>query len=222
MKSAIHFSSMFKHCMVARGSIPLAEYPTNEVELHEKSMKFLTKLDTSSPHSVMEQNNLLFTAATENEGISFVCCCDRNVETKNVGLFLNNLKSQWIQAYGAASSTFNMNEKSNEFGVIMKELIDHFNEKSKQIPNNNNVNVVPAVESIHEPLNTNDESDELIETNPFPLQESPPQEISDDFHSDESLTALKLKVFWQRNKVTILIVAAVIFLVLFIIIISKL
>lgn len=212
---------MFKHCMVARGSIPLAEYPASDVDLHEKSMKFLSRLDPSSPHSVMEQSSLLFTAATESDGVSFVCCCDRSVETKSVGLFLSNLKSQWVQAYGVSTSSFSMNEKSGEFGVIMRELLEHFNEKSsKQRVIDDGY--APANLSIAPLRDEEDELDELsVAANPFPLQDSPPPELPDDFHGDQSLTALKLKVFWQRNKVPILIVAAIVVLVLLVLVISK-
>ena len=120
---------IFKYAMVARGNIPLAEYPLEQTEIHNKAMKFIGKIDPSSPHSVMEQNNLIFTAYSENDGLTFVCCCDKNVETKDVGLFLNNLKSQWIQAYGASSSSILPNEKNEEFGAPIRDLLSHFNEK---------------------------------------------------------------------------------------------
>ncbi|KAH0790609.1 vesicle-associated membrane protein 7 [Histomonas meleagridis] len=204
--------------MVARGNIPLAEFPLDQPEIHSKAMKFLSKIDPSSPHSVMEQNNLIFTAYSESDGITFICCCDKNVETKDVGLFLNNLKSQWIQAYGASSSTIQANEKNDEFGVPIKELLSHFNEKSIQKKNT----PVQPIETLPKPVE-HDDPDEvpIINSNPFPLQENSPPEIPDDFQTDESLTTLRIKVFWRNHKTLIIIFCLVLLLLVTILLLVK-
>lgn len=204
-------ATVFKYGLVARGFVPLAEYPSDNDEIHEKSMKILKRLDPSSPHSVVEQSNMVFTAATDPDGMSFVCLCDKSVETKSCGQFLNNLKSVWMQNYGASSSTLTENEKNEEFGPKIKELIDKYNEQSIK-------------ESNAQPPIAVDVEDLPEVANPFPMQgimadaEDPslPSGFTDE-RIEESLFLLRLKIWWQRYHLWVigaLLILFVIYLVL--------
>jgi hypothetical protein len=121
-------AKVFKFALVARGTTPLAKYPADDAELYGTAMAMLRKLDSNAPFSVVEQHNLLFTASTTQGGMSFVCLCEKNVETRRVGQFLSNLKGKWIQSYGAASSEMAEAAKDDEFRAQLKDLIGHYNE----------------------------------------------------------------------------------------------
>jgi hypothetical protein len=85
---------VFKFALVAREATSLAKYPTDNPNLYITVMGMLRKLDPNALFSVIEQHNLLFTASTTQGGLSFVCLCEKNVETRRVGQFLNNLKTR--------------------------------------------------------------------------------------------------------------------------------
>ena len=202
-------NTVFKYALVARGSVPLAEFPRNSTDIHEKSMKILSKLDPSAPFSVVEQQNLVFTASTTKDGLSFVCLCDKSVETRRVGQFLSALKSKWMQTYGPASADFQQGEKDSEFGPQMQELLNHYNELVPPPP--------PEEEPQRDPesLEVVEERDETPK-NPFALDV-----IADDEHQpglppgfeqdrEGSLVGLKIRIWWGRHKWHVLIVLGLI------------
>jgi hypothetical protein len=173
-------AKVFKLALVARGATSLAKYPTDDADLYEKALKILRKVDPAAPFSVVEQHNLVFTASTTPGGMSFVCLCDKSVETRRVGQFLSNLKSKWMQSYGPASSEFQKDAKDEEFQPQLRELIDHYNEISPPL--------LPAEAPEPEP-------------HPFVVEVEPREpEVVEGFGGQESLTGLRARIWWQRHK----------------------
>jgi hypothetical protein len=148
---------------------------------------------------VVEQHNLLFTASTTQSGLSFVCLCEKNVETRRVGQFLTNLKSRWIQTYGSASSELAEASKDSEFRAQLKDLIDHYNE------------ICPPTTPAEEPTPPQPQQQPQ---SPQPLPEVAAIELRDTdpetFREDGSLAGLRMKIWWQRYRCKVFFVIGLI------------
>lgn len=195
-------SKVFKYALVARGSTPLAEYPLDDPDTHEMAMQILAKLDLSTPFSVVERQHVLFTASTNKDGMSFICMCDKSVETRRVGQFLSNLKSKWMQCYGLSSTSIEKNEKDEEFEPHFVELLNHYNEL-----------VPPPPPPEPQPEKAAEADAPLVDQmdvaeNPFSISTLADTsvhhpEIPDGFHSDpvdESLGKLRVRIWCGRYK----------------------
>jgi hypothetical protein len=196
-------TKVFKFALVARGPISLAKYPKDDADLYDKTLKILRKLDPSAPFSVVEQQNLLFTTSTTQDGLSFVCICDKNVETRRVGQFLNALKSKWIQSYGATLADIPQDGKDDEFQPSLKDLIDHYNTlcpPAGEVPPSPRDPEVPSGPAQFEPMAR------LIHEEPDIVEEARP---------DESLAGLRVRIWWQRyGRKVLIVIGLVIFIYL--------
>lgn len=224
-------SNTFKYVAIARDGVILVDYPPNQADMQEKTLKILKKLDTSSPFSVIEQNNLLFTASTDSNKIVFFCICDKKVETRHIGKFLTNLKQQWTQNYGAISQTISPGEKNNEFSPKIQEMFDSINEKLRPtlLSQNNDNQETPethpttihTTSNIDHPLLENNEQESAL-PNPFAPRKNnyqdeilmnTPEIFDDDMTFEQNRGTL---AFIQRNRYKILLAVALILLIYFI------
>jgi hypothetical protein len=200
-------SRVFKFALVARTGVPLAEYPLDDTEIREKAIRILKRIDQTASFSVVEQQNFIFTASTTADGMCYVCLCDKNVETRRVGQFLGNLKTKWVQSYGTSAITLSQNEKDEEFGPCIQELLDHYNSLSP-----------PPVETSPRPSDSENlvTERESVE-NPFVLQSAGgaihQPDIPAGFRTDgqESLTGLRMKIWCQRYKWPVIIILGLVF-----------
>lgn len=180
-------ASVFQFALVARDGDVVVEYPPGNAANHDTTTKILQHLDHSVPFSVIEQQQVMVTVAVGANGLTFACLCDKRVETRRVGLFLNALKRKWMETYGATSEAAEAGPGSHDFGLQIKELLDHYNA------------LVPVMKS--------DDSDDIpaesgliIEETPNVVAEHDP-ELPVEFHADgESVARLRCRIFWDRNK----------------------
>ncbi|OHT04754.1 hypothetical protein TRFO_06194 [Tritrichomonas foetus] len=217
---------MFKYVVIARDEVPLVNYPLDLPDIHEKTLKILKKLDTSSPFSVIEQNNFLYTASTDSNKIVFLCVCDKNVETRQVGKFLTTLKQQWTQNYGAISLTIAPGEKSDEFCPKIKEMYDSYNEKLRpslvRAEREQHEMMEEPIVNINDPLLNNKEDSSLASIpNPFASQMYGDQEsmvgsIPERFDEIEpNQNVYGFLFFFRRYRFLIMLVIGVLLLVYF-------
>lgn len=221
----------FKYVIIARKDTILISYPPDLPEVFEKTVKILKKIDTSSPFSVIEQNNLLYTASTDPNNITFLCVCDKSVETPQVGKFLTTLKHQWMQNYGAISQTIAPGENSDEFCPKIKELVDNLNEKlrpnlasagvssssTKGNPTSNSNVVTTSATNVNEPLLDNHEKSIL--PNPFATSNYNDQaDINNPEMFDEEIQERNTFPFcnyFRRNRFIILLIIGIIMIIYF-------
>jgi hypothetical protein len=195
-------AKVFRFALVARGTTSLAKYPVDDPDLYGKAIAMLRKLDPNAPFSVVEQQHLLFTASTTQDGVSFICLCETNVETRRVGQFLSNLKSKWFQSYGPAASEMAEDSKDDEFQTQLKDLIDHYNQICPPIPATDEPAPAPLPEVGEIELRDPDEGVIHI-TGADPG-------VAETFHDDGSLTRLRLRILWQRYRCKVLFVIVLI------------
>ena len=212
--------NMFKYVVIARGDDILISYPHEIDDIPEKTSKILKKIDTNSPYSVIEQNNLLFTASTDSNKLIFLCVCDKSVETVHVGKFLTTLKQQWTQNYGAIADSILPGEKDDEFLPKIAEMMNNINDKLRPtlIKTQAENPVVPTPQNenndVNQPLLNN--KDEQPISNPFAQQPNDTFSlVGDEFSEADALETRGLGFYCRRYRMIIMIMIGLILILYF-------
>lgn len=125
----------FQYGMVARGTIPLAEFSLAQGNQRIVAIQMLENVNPNECQtSMVEQSGHIFFCLTEQDRTSYLCLADSSVN-KNIMLnFCEELQRKWRTRYGNNSNTFLANSKDAEFGPEIQKLLSVFNnERSKKI-----------------------------------------------------------------------------------------
>lgn len=199
----------FLYSIVLRHKTPLAEFPLNRPELASSASSILSQVNVESPRLTAQQGNYLYTTLSDPDGITFICISDKTTDPQLRNSFINEIQREWRLKYGSTCSSFTAHEKDAEFGHIIEQVINNYNnERAKNL------------QAVHE--NVNEAQMEMSKNMSLVLDRKDKfnqmVEKADDVAEQSQLyyqgaTHLRRKMCWQKYRIFLLI-AIIILLVI--------
>jgi len=196
----------FKVAIVSKDGAIISAYPHDDESLINELRTIVRKLDPTCPISVVEKANHVVTAITDRNSVTYAVITDIEVESSHCASFLNLLKQKWYSKYGNEEQNFTENEKNDEFGPLISELL-----------RNENVGRVPIVKSNAPSIDSNEvptielrNGEDTVSGDPESLKL--PLTFPTD-HYSENMFALRAKIICQRYR------CLIIFVILFVLVI---
>jgi hypothetical protein len=116
------------YALVALDRTPLAEYPAATLFNSQVVPSILAQINSKSGHLSAEQGTQIYVTFTDQDHVTFLCCCDKSVDSSTRVAFLNELQREWRLKYGPRASSFSSHEKDSEFGPVIDRLLKSYNE----------------------------------------------------------------------------------------------
>ena len=118
--------------LVARESIPLAEYSTLQGNYRIIAIRLLENLNPNDSRTVANQGDHVFFCLTDPDRISFLVLSESSVPQSTLLSFCEEMQRSWRTRYGNNAKSFVGNSKDAEFGPVISKLITTYNDPRYQ------------------------------------------------------------------------------------------
>ena len=168
-----------KFAFVARGSVPIAEFPGDDPELRKKALNIFSKMPPGCSESWTGDQDHMSLTVKPGGDVSFACLHDKSVTAPDVEKFLVQVKTNWL------AHVVQQTEDDSEFAAKLKDLMDEFN-------------AAPVVHVTSEapPAGGDDVPEELPLVNDRPMF---------DQENDAELRMLRMRNWCSRHRVCVLV-----------------
>jgi vesicle-associated membrane protein 72 len=116
--------------VVARDQVRLAEYFLSNPAPNISSI--LSQVSPKSPRLSAEQGPYIFTAQTDPDRITFLCCADKSIDASVRTAFVGDLQREWRLAFGPQGAGFGALQKNPEFAPVIERLLKSYNTARSQ------------------------------------------------------------------------------------------
>ncbi|EAY20566.1 hypothetical protein TVAG_239400 [Trichomonas vaginalis G3] len=215
---------LFRYGAVSHETKVLTQHPRGDFLVDNDINSLLNTLEKSFPISVIEKQSRLYTIRSDKTA-NYIVMTDKSVDTASCGAFLSDLKKLWNSFSAIEENVSKEDSIPDKFDGQIKDLIEKYN-KDRIEDTEDKQNDIPEIILDEHKLPTIDPDPvvTLEESREEPLLGSdatPDLTITfNQEHYDESLTHLRIKICWQRHKITILIALFVIIVSIVIILIA--
>jgi preprotein translocase subunit SecE len=119
----------FAYSSVAHDKSVIVEYPPATPTNNQAIASLLAQVDPRAARFSLEQGQLVYTALTDQDKTTFICCSDRMVVPSIRMAYVNELQREWRLKYGAK-----VPDEAPEFIDTLKRVEENYNkEKTRRV-----------------------------------------------------------------------------------------
>jgi vesicle-associated membrane protein 7 len=186
----------FSYALVAVNRVPVAEFPPATSSNSQIVTSILMQINSRAGRLSAEHGSNVYSAFTDQDGLTFLCCSDRSVDSASRTTFLNDIQREWRLKYGSRAVRFTSHDKDSEFGPTIGTLLKSYNDDMSKGLKKVRANLEDAQTAMSHNM-------ELAMTRGATLNEMEGQvndisEAADAYHRDA--VALRRKMCWDRYK----------------------
>jgi hypothetical protein len=186
--------------LVARDQVRLAEFFLSNPPPQISSI--LAQVSPKSPRLSAEQGAFIYTAQTDPDRITFLCCADKSVDASVRSAFVADLQREWRLAFGSNGAGFGALQKDPEFRPVIERLLKSYNTPRSQ----KLVTVQHNIEDAQSQM-TQNLTAAMTRGGKLAVMEDQANEVADSadaYHREAA--QLRRRMCWERYRMKIIIV----------------